>query len=265
MTVRTGTAAPGAAAAIRRGPAHWLASYGAMLRFDLAAQRNWLPMFAVMQVLFGAGMAVIYGFYIGHLPPGAALYIVSGSPALAVMTAGLVGVTMLVTERQEAGTWDFIWSLPVPRSAAVASIFTVLTLLAVPGIVVTLALTAWRYGITLDVSPAAVPALLLSALMATSVGFGMALLISKPVVTSAIVNALIFVVLIFSPVQFPIGRLPGWLADLHRVLPIYHLGQVLRAAVTRGLVADVALSYAVLAGWTAAGWIATAWVVGRRR
>ena len=78
--------------------------------------------------------------------------------------------------------------------------------------------------------------------MATSVGFGMAQLIAKPLVTNAIVNALIFVVLLFSPVQFPISRLPLWLADVHRVLPIYYLAEVLRASVTRGLVHDTALS-----------------------
>jgi ABC-2 type transport system permease protein len=71
-------------------------------------------------------------------------------------------------------------------------------------------------------------------------------------------------VLIFSPVQFPISRLPLWLADVHRVLPIYYLGQVLRASVTQGLVSNLALSYAVVAAWTAAAWIATAWVVRRR-
>jgi ABC-2 type transport system permease protein len=256
---------PTQATDVRRGPAHWASSYTAMLRFDLAAQRNWLPEFLLMQVMFGAGMAIIYGFYIGHLPPGAALYIVSGAPALAVMTAGILGVVMMVTERQMAGTWDFIWSLPAPRSAAVASTVTVFTLLAVPGIVVTLALADLRYGITLSVSPMAVPALLLSSLMATSVGLGLALLISRPVVTNALVNALIFVVLIFSPVQFPISRLPLWLADVHRVLPVYYLAEVLRASVTRGLVHDAALSYGVLAAWTMASWAVTAWVVGRRR
>ncbi|HEU5426660.1 MAG TPA: ABC transporter permease [Actinocrinis sp.] len=250
---------------VRRGARYWLDSYAAMLRFDLAAQRNWLPLFALMQILFGAGMAIIYGFYIGHLSRDAALFIVSGSPALAVLTAGLIGVVMMVTERQQAGTWDFIWSLPAPRSAAVASTFTVFTLLAVPGIVVTLALAAWRYGVTLTVSPMAAPALLLSSLMATSVGFTMAQLIAKPLVANAIVNALIFVVLLFSPVQFPISRLPIWLADVHRVLPIYYLGQVLRASVTRGLVSNLALSYAVLAAWTAAAWAGAAWVVARRR
>ena len=74
-----------------------------------------------------------------------------------------------------------------------------------------------------------------------------------------------FVVLLFSPVQFPISRLPIWLADVHRVLPIYYLGQVLRASVTRGLVSNLALSYAVLAAWTAAAWAGAAWVVARRR
>ncbi len=250
---------------VRHGVRHWAASYAAMLRFDLAAQRNWLPMFALMQVLFGAGMAIIYGFYIGHLPDGAALFIVSGSPALAVLTAGLIGVTMMVTERQQAGSWDFIWSLPAPRSAAVALSFTVFTLLSVPGIVATLALATWRYGLTLTVSPMAVPALLLSSLMATAVGFAMAQLIARPVVTNAIVNALIFVVLIFSPVEFPISRLPLWLADVHRVLPIYYLGQVLRASVTQGLVSNVGLSYAVVAAWTAVACAGTAWAVGRRR
>jgi ABC-2 type transport system permease protein len=250
---------------VQRGPRYWLSRYAAMLRFDLAAQRNWLPMFVLMQVLFGAGMAIIYGFYIGRLSREAALFIVSGAPALAVLTAGLIGVVMMVTERQQAGTWDFIWSLPAPRSAAVASTFTVFTLLAIPGIVVTLALAAWRYGLSLTVSPMAVPALLLSSLMATSIGFAMAQLIGKPLVTNAVVNALIFVVLMYSPVVFPISRLPLWLADVHRVLPIYHLGQVLRASVTTGLVSNLALSYAVLAAWTVAAWAGAAWVVGRRR
>ena len=248
-----------------KGAGHWLSRYAAMLRFDLASQRNWLPMFLLMQILFGAGMAIIYGFYIGHLSREAALFIVTGAPALAVLTAGLIGVTMMVTERQQAGTWDFIWSLPAPRSAAVASIFTVFTLLEIPGIVATLALAAWRYGLTLTVSPAAVPAVLLSSLLATSVGFAMAQLIGRPTVTNAIVNALIFVVLIFSPVQFPISRLPLWLADVHRVLPIYYMGQVMRASVTTGIVTNTALSYAMLAAWTLLAWAGTAWVVGRRR
>lgn len=250
---------------IRHGPRAWLASYVAMLRFDFASQRTWLPAFLLQQVLFGAGMAIIYGFYLGHLSRAAALYIVSGTPALSVLTAGMIGVVMMVVDRQESGSWDFIWSLPCPRSAAVASTCTVFTVLAVPGIVVTLTLAAWRYGITLTVSPMAVPAVLLAALTTTAVAFGMALLIPNPVVTGALINALVFVVLLYSPIVFPISQLPGWLAAVHRVLPIYPVAQVLRASLTTGLVADVGLWYAVLAAWTAVSCAAAWWVISRRR
>jgi len=71
----TGSAPP----AVGRGYRHWLASYLAMLRFDIASQRTWLPMFVLTQVLFGAGMAVIYGFYLGPMAPQEALFMVSGA------------------------------------------------------------------------------------------------------------------------------------------------------------------------------------------
>ena len=129
---------------VRRGAGYWFSSFVAMLRFDIASQRVALPMFGAMQILFGAGMAIIYGFYIGHMPAQAALFIVSGAPALAVISSGMVGVPAMVGERKIAGTWDFIWSLPAPRSAAVASTFIVYTAMTIPGIVATLALAAWR-------------------------------------------------------------------------------------------------------------------------
>ncbi|MGO9179859.1 MAG: ABC transporter permease [Candidatus Limnocylindrales bacterium] len=247
-----------------RGGRYWLASYAAMLRFNVLDQRTWLSMLLLMQVLFGTGMAIIYGFYIGSMPSEAALYLVTGAPAIAAITTGMVFVPQMVGDRKATGTWDFIWSLPPPRSATVASTFTVYTVLSIPGIVVTLLLASWRYGLHLTPTPMVIPAFLLSSLMATSVGFGLAQAIRNPVVTNLIVNIFIFVVLLFSPVVFPISQLPGWLAALHRWLPVYHVAQVLRASVTTGLVSNVATSYAVLVAWTVAGWAATAWVVGRR-
>jgi ABC-2 type transport system permease protein len=74
-----------------------------------------------------------------------------------------------------------------------------------------------------------------------------------------------FVVLLFSPVVYPITQLPGWLAAVHRVLPIYYLAQIMRASVTVGLVHNVTASYAVLAAWTVAAWAATTRVIGYRR
>lgn len=267
---QTAVSVPGPAAtvppqAVRRGPRHWLSSYLTLLRFDVASQRSWLPMFLLTQVMFGAGMAIIYGFYLGVMAPQAALYIVTGAPTLALVTGTLIGVTTMVTERKLAGTWDFIWSLPAPRSAAVASTFTVYTALTLPGIVATLALAAWRYGLHISASPAAVPAFLLAGLMCTSIGFGLAQAVRQPLVVNVIVNVLIFVLLMYSPVVFPISQLPGWLAGVHHLLPLYPLAQVIRASMTTGIVHDLGTSYVVLAAWTAASWVVTGWVIGRRK
>jgi ABC-2 type transport system permease protein len=147
----------------------------------------------------------------------------------------------------------------------VASTFTVYTAMTIPGIVATLVLASWRYGLHLSLSPMAIPAFVLASLMATSMGFGLALAIRDPLVANVIVNVLIFVVLLFSPVVFPITQLPAWLADVHRVLPFYYLAQVIRATVTTGLVHDLVLSYAVLAAWTVAGWAGAARAISRQR
>ena len=74
----------------------------------------------------------------------------------------------------KAQTYDFIWSLPVPRLAAAASTFTVFTLMALPGVAVALGVGVWNFDIALEVSWTVVPAVVITSLAATSVGFGLA-------------------------------------------------------------------------------------------
>jgi len=246
------------------GPASWLRAYLLSLRFDLSNQRTWLPMAVALQIILGAGMAMIYGFYVPELPKVAITYLVTGAPTLALIPVGFVLLPTLVGMQKTAGTFDYLWSLPIPRPIGVASTLTVGSLIAIPGIVTTLVLAAWRYDVQLDISWTVVPAFLLCSLMSTSVGLGFAHGIKNPVVVNLIANTLIFVVLLFSPISFPISQFPGWLADVHRALPFYHMANVIRASLSNGLVSDVWVSYAVLAAWTVAGWAVTAWVVGRR-
>jgi ABC-2 type transport system permease protein len=217
-----------------------------MLRFDLGRARSWAPMMVLIQVLMGAGMAVMYGFFYPRVTPAIALYISTGTPTLALVPLGFVLIPGLVGQDKLEGTYDFVWSLPVPRSAQAVSTFVLYTLLCLPGTQL-------------------VPAVLLSALVAVSVGFGMALMIRDPSVANLIANALIFVVLLFSPIVFPPANLPGWLFAVDRVLPFYNMAEVIRAGLTTGLVTDLVPCYLVLLGWLAAGWLMTAWVLGRRR
>jgi ABC-2 type transport system permease protein len=71
----------------------------------------------------------------------------------------------------------------------------------------------------------------------------MALAISDPLLVNLITNALIFVVLLFSPIVIPAGNFPAWLLAVDRALPFYSLAELITAGLTQGLVADLTHSY----------------------
>lgn len=248
----------------RHGPGRWLGAYASMLRFELASQRQWLGFMLIMQLLLGAGMAVLYGFYLPAIPPRLAAFIVTGTPALALIPVGFVSVPQVIVNQRIAGNYDFVRSLAAPRSATIAATATIFTTIAIPGVIVALLLASWRYGVTLHVSPLIAPAVLITSLMATSVGAAIGHGISNPMITNLVGNLLIFVVLLFTPVVFPPEQYPHWLVDLHRALPFYNMAVVLRDALSTGLVTHVGQSYAILAGWTVGGLGLAGWVISRR-
>ena len=249
----------------RSGIGYWLASLRSMMRFDIGRAREWALLMMVIQVMMSTGMALMYGFFYPQMTETTALYITTGTPTLALIPLGFVMVPASVGRQKLEGTFDFIWSLPVPRSAEAAATFLLFTVLSLPGAVLALVVSCWRYGVHLSVSPQIVPATVLSALMAVSVGFGMALAIRNPLLINLITNALIFVVLLFSPIVFPPSHFPAWLLTIDRALPFYNMAEVIRAGLCHGLVTDLTRSYLILLAWTVAGWSMTAWVVGRRR
>jgi ABC-2 type transport system permease protein len=74
----------------------------------------------------------------------------------------------------------------------------------------------------------------------------------------------IFLVLLFSPIVIPIERFPEWAETAHRVLPFFHMSNLILSSLTEGLAADVAASLTILIAWTVLGWAVVARVVGRR-
>jgi ABC-2 type transport system permease protein len=246
------------------GAGHWLRSYRRMLRFDVTAARSWLYFSVGLQILIGAGMGVIYGIYLPQVPPRTAQFIVTGVPTLALIPIGFVLLPSIIGQHKTAGTYDFILSLPVPRSASVASTLTVFSLTAVPGAAAAIILAAWHYHVHLSPTPALLGAIILDTVMASSVGYAMVHAITKPVITNVITNTLLLVALLFSPIVFPPDHYPTWLVRIHEFLPIYPMAVVVRAALIPGLVTHLASAYAVVGAWTALGWASAAWIIGRR-
>lgn len=244
--------------------AAWWRAFAGTARFEWAGTRSYAPLVVVVQMMMGVGMAIMYGFFYPEIDTTTATLIATGVPTLALVPMGFVLVPAAVATQRLAGTFDVIWSFPVPRSATVAASFAVNAALALPGTVLALLVGVWRYGVTLHLSPVLVPAVLLSVLMCVAVGYGLALAVGNPLVINLVSNGTVFLVLLFTPIVYPASNLPGWLATVHDVLPFAPMAQVIRAGLTEGLVPDVGGAFLVLGLWTAAGLAATARVVGRR-
>jgi len=245
-------------------PTQWLRSYFLMIVWEVQSLRVVLPLALVAQIIFGAGLMIGFGFLVGDIPRTDALFLATGVTVISMITLGLVLVPQLISSQKQAGIYDYIWSLPVPRTASVAASLTVNSLISVPGMALAL-LVAWlRYDLTFSLSLLLIPAALLTMITAASVGFAMGHAIPNPIVTSLVTNILVFVILLYSPINFPADRLPAWLATIHQGLPMVHAANVVRAGLTEGLATGVGTSFTVLGGWAAAAWIVTAWVVGRR-
>jgi ABC-2 type transport system permease protein len=248
----------------QRGFAYWLRSYGLMVAWELKSLRLILPIAIAVQILVGAGLVVGFGFLMGDIPTLQAVYLATGVTVISMITVGLVLVPQLIASRKHAGVYDYMWSLPVPRTTSVAAGLTVNSIIAVPGMVLALLVGWLRYDLPLHLSPLVVPAALLILLTAASVGFAMAHAIPNPLITSLVTNVLLFFILLYSPINYPPDRLPDWLAAVHLGLPFQHAANVMRAGLTVEIATNVGQSIAVLGGWAAAAWGLTAWVVGRR-
>ena len=251
---------------VRRGPAaRWLHALAGMARFEWGTVRAYAPLVLVVQTMIGVGMAIMYGFFYPHIDPTTALLITTGVPTLAIVPMGFVLVPANVASQRISGTFDVIWSMPVPRSAAVTASFAVNAALSLPGTALALLVAAWRYRVDLQPSLLLVPAVALTTVMAVAVGYGIALAVTNPLVINLVSNATIFLVLLFTPIVYPASNLPSWLLRAHEVLPFYPMAQVIRAGLTDGVVTGLGQHFVVLGLWAAAGLGITAAVVGRRR
>jgi ABC-2 type transport system permease protein len=252
--------------AVRRGAGYWLSSYRSMLRFELTNLRTWVVIALLIQLLMSTGMVFMYGFYFGDMPSEVQTFLVTGIPALALVPIGFVLVPGMIMQRKIRDTYDFISSLPVPRMVSAAATFTIASAIGIPGTALALWIANLRYEVAVSLSAAAVVAVLLVSLMATSVGFAFGHAIPDPRVANLLTNLIVFLVLLFSPIVVPIDLFPDWWAAVHRVLPFWHMAVVVRAGLTEGLVStSVSASYLVLGAWTVGSWLLAAWVVGRRK
>jgi ABC-2 type transport system permease protein len=243
--------------------ARWFRSYFLMVKWVFLSYRPWLSLFFAVEICIA--VAFIYGmsYFYPVITPEVAKYLITGAPTIILLTTGFVMVPQTVASARTEGTFDYIWSLPVPRMSHIAADTTVMIGTTLPSIILAVILGAIRFDFSLAASFLVIPAVLLIAMTGSFVGYSIAFAVPKPMMVNVITQILVFIVMMFSPVMFPPNRLPGWMQAVHQVLPIQYMADLVRGTLT-DLPVKMGPAFAVVGAWCVGCFTLTYLMVRRR-
>jgi len=241
-----------------------LRSYWLLLVWQHRRFKRFLAMIVVIQVALAIG--IIYGlaFLIPNIDPKSALFLATGAPTVTLLLMGLTVVPQEVSQGKLTGRFNYLSSLPIPRLATLAADVTYWLFAQLPGAALALVIASVRFRFGLHLHWTIVPAVLFVAFAGASVGYAMSMAL-QPQVSQQVSNFVSIGILLFSPVDFPISRLPGFLQAIHRVLPISYMADIIRWSLTGRFAAHPGLAFAVVGGWCAAGLLASYRMAVKRR
>ena len=176
---------------------------------------------------------------------------------------GLTAVPQETAQSRISGRYSYVTALPVPRLAPMFADVTFWLLVQLPGWVVTLVLAIVRFHVHLRVDGLLVPAVMLVSLTAAAVGYGLAVS-CPPAVIAPVTQFTSIALLLFSPINFPLDRLPEWLQDVHRALPVTYMADLIRGGLTGRYDVNRALAFGVVLAYCVAG-LTLAATAARRR
>jgi ABC-2 type transport system permease protein len=240
-----------------------LRAYWLLLVWQHERFRRFLPMIVVIQVALAFGMVYGLAFLIPNIDPRTALYLATGAPTITLMVMGLTIVPQEVSQGKLTGRFDYLSTLPIPRLATLASDVTFWLLAQLPGTVLALVVSSLRFDFALRIGWTLVPTIVLVAFTAACVGYALAMVLA-PQVAQQLTSFISIGLLLFSPVNFPMERLPGALQAVHRVLPVTYMGDLMRYGLTGGNIERPGMTFAIVAAWCAAGLFVSYRVAVRR-
>ena len=241
-----------------------LRNYGLLLRWKYLRMRSNLPMIVTIQVLLAIGVVYGMAFLLPNISPASALYLATGAPTLSLLVLGITVVPQEVARSKDTGREEYLRALPLPSLGMLAASVTFWLLANLPGTALSLWVAKLRFDVTLDVSPIVAGVVVLIAFTAATIGYALAQSIS-PAATQQISSFISIGILLFSPINFPLERLPSFLQTVHQVLPITYMADLLRWSLTGRSTHDPSQAFAIVCVWCAVGLAVSYRVATRKR
>jgi ABC-2 type transport system permease protein len=225
---------------------------GLLMRWELLRLRPIIAMLLAIQVALGVGIVYGFSFLIPHITPVAATYLATGAPALALVLLGLNVLPQEVAQARINGRHQYVSALPVPRLAPMLAQVGFWVVIQLPGSAATFLFAMLKFHIHVSVSPLLAPAVLLVSLTTAAVGYGIAVSM-PPTATQQLTQFVSIGLILFSPIDYPLSRLPVVLQDIHRVLPVTYMADIVRGSLTGSYGTSPALAFAVVGAWCSVG------------
>jgi ABC-2 type transport system permease protein len=241
----------------------WIRSYGLMVKWLFLSYRPWLSLLFALQLAIAVGMIYGISYLYPVMTPDIAKFLITGSPTIILLITGFVVIPQIVAGARLEGTFDYTWSLPIPRMTHIAADATVMFSAILPGVVLSVVLGAIHFNFSLHPSLLVIPAVVLIGMCSSFVGYSMAFSVPKPMMVNVITQIFSFAIMLFSPVMFPADRLPGWLQAIHKVLPIQYMADLVRGTLT-DIPVNLGKAFIITGAWTVACLIITNLLVRRR-
>lgn len=222
--------------------------------FKLQFERNkgYLLVYMIIQALIALGVAVGYSYLFSEPNSNDLLYLATGSPTIVLIMTALVTVPMQNANLKTEGYIDYIKSLSVSRKMFLFVDVGIWLAITVPGITIALAVTNFIFRPEYAISWTLIPSLIIIVLACFGIGYGYSFVMNAEH-AMALSQVIAFTALMFSPINYPIDRLPMWLQYLHRALPIYPMSEVMRASLAHTSFSADPLCYVVLTIWAFVG------------
>lgn len=175
--------------------------------------------------------------------------IVAGSAVLAIAMTAIVMLAQRVASLKHSGALDYYSTLPVSRSAVIASILISFAVFALPGTLIVTSLGALLFDLSLAALWAAVPVWALGSFALA--GFGVVLGFGAPDEQLAgMYSNLAMMAVLFLGI-LPEETIPGWLGSLKVILPSTYAVDALKPGLEGTVSASLVWNLAVLAGFGA--------------
>ena len=223
-----------------------------------------VPMLILMpvQFLLSGLLAIGLGFIAPEIDATTARYLATGAPTVSILLVGMVVLPQQQSNEKANGADAFYRTLPAAAPVRLAAQLTPHLITALPGAVLALIVASWHFDFPLAPSPLALVALMTIALTGAAIGNVIAVVSPHPIVTTVITNIALFFVMLFSPINFPIERLPGWLQAVHEVLPIAPMAELARSTLVGS--STSATDWLQVVAWALGSFVASSTLSARR-